>query len=1139
MEVIQSELKGLKVQATESNTTIKTINETLQGLGLWMPKVDVSIKSLQESIAAVGARVAVLEAEQQPTEGGAARTEGAGATIPFAGATSGSPTAQAQGPANGVNNLQILLPRGGSPSGRIPKSNFPKFDGDNPGWWKAVAEKYFAMYDVPHDTWATFATMHFWGNAALWLQTYESMHEVDSWEELVVAVNCKFGKDKYHHYLDQLERIQQHGTMDEFYHAFEELMHRVLMHNKNYDEAFFVTKFLKGLRQDIQTAIRLHKPRTVDAALSLAQTQEDMLEEARQLSSAKYKHDYKPPFRTFGHQKSIMGAAPGAKLAADDKLKLEQKLEALKTMRREKGLCFKCGEKYHRGYKCTPTLQVQLMEELLCLLQHTDDTAQDSDTDHAPSDSEPEEGLMHVSQCATAGTTRRKTMLLHGIINGRKILVLIDFGSSSNFIGARVVESLQLITRPVHVAKTCQGHTFTDDLRVLNLDCYDIILGMDWLEDCRDMWVNWQKKTMCFKYQGKRITLRGIKDNVSSFAQISALELNAMISKGELAQLVQLCPVAAAGPFVDSVPAPIQALIDEFQACFQTPTELPPQRAYDHRIPLIPGTKPVAKDEIEKQVRNMLEQGIIRQSHSPFASPVLLVRKKDGTWRFCVDYRHLNAVTVKENFPMPIGDELLDEHTGAQFFTKLDLRSGYHQIRLAPKDESKTAFRTHHGHFEFTVMPFGLTSAPATFQSAMNLVFASKLRKSVLVFVDDILVYSGSLRDHCDHLRKRSLEYLGHIISGDGVSTDPAKISAVQELPIPANVKQLRGFLGLAGYYRKFIPFQSLKQALVQAPVLVLPDFSKQFVLETDASDGGAGAVLMQDNHPLAFMSKALDVKNRAMSTYDKECLAILMAIDKWKSYLQAGEFLIYTHQKNLCQLGDHKANTPMQQKAFFKLLGFQYRIVYKKGTENSAADALSRRAHPAELSSLSNVQPRWLEIIIEGYHKDAPAQQLLTEMALQGTNDHGFSLHQGVIRQHGKIWLGSNKDAHRAILLAFHSSAIGGHSGVLATYQRVKDLFIWPGLKQDVASFVQQCKERAAMQQLIQQHLERAQHRMKRQADKKRSDRTFNVGDWVFLRLQPYIQQSVAQRSSQKLSFRFFGPYQIIKRVGKVSYKL
>lgn len=199
----------------------------------------------------------------------------------------------------------------------------------------------------------------------------------------------------------------------------------------------------------------------------------------------------------------------------------------------------------------------------------------------------------------------------------------------------------------------------------------------------------------------------------------------------------------------EDVPDQINEVITEFQHLFKEPTELPPHTQFDHRIPLLPNVKPVnVKDEIEKQVAQMLHQGIIQTSVSPFASLVLLVKKKDGSWRFCIDYRALNEVTVKNKYPMLVVEELLDELAGVQCFTKLDLRSGYHQISLEEYDEFKTAFKTHARHYEFRVMPFGLTNAPATFQGLMNTIFAHLIRKGLLVFVDDILIYSRTLQEH-------------------------------------------------------------------------------------------------------------------------------------------------------------------------------------------------------------------------------------------------------------------------------------------------------------------------------------------------------------------------------------------------------
>jgi hypothetical protein len=526
----------------------------------------------------------------------------------------------------------------------------------------------------------------------------------------------------------------------------------------------------------------------------------------------------------------------------------------------------------------------------------------------------------------------------------------------------------------------------------------------------------------------------------------------------------------------NGTPVQVQQLLQQFQSVFQELSEPPPARASDHRIPLIPSAQPVKcrpyrytpdqKNKIERQVYEMLANGIIKHSTSPFASPVLLVRKKDGTWRFCVDYRQLNELTVKHKYPMPIVDELLDELSGAGWFTKLDLRSGYHQIRMVEEDQMKTAFQTHQGLYEFTVMPFGLTNAPATFQSLMNSIFSAQLRKFVLVFVDDILVYIPTLTDHISHLQtvrtilsqhklvvkkskctfaQQELEYLGHIIGANGVSTNNSKIVAVQNWPVPTSLKTLRGFLGLTGYYRKFVKhygilaqplthllkkgvlfswtsqhqhaFDLLKTAMISTPVLALPDFSKPFVLETDACNTGIVAILMQQHHPVAYMSKPLSSRNQTLSAYEKECLAILMAVDKWRPYLQHQPFVILTDHKSLLHLVDQRLHTPLQHKAFVKLMGLHYSIQYKKGNTNLAVDALSRQLDQDTLMAVSSATPDWLDNLQNGYQDDPHCQQLIAELSINPLNDKGYSLKDGILRYKGRIWVGSNPTAQAHIL--------------------------------------------------------------------------------------------------------------------------
>ena len=411
--------------------------------------------------------------------------------------------------------------------------------------------------------------------------------------------------------------------------------------------------------------------------------------------------------------------------------------------------------------------------------------------------------------------------------------------------------------------------------------------------------------------------------------------------------------VASAAEGLDE---PYARLLQEYSDVFpeELPAGLPPSRNVDYTIELEPGTVPPSRPpyrlsqeemaELKRQLDELLAKGFIRPSVSPYGAPVLFVKKKSGEFRMCVDYRMLNKATIKNKYALPLPEELFDQVRGAKVFSSIDLRQGYHQIRIKEQDVHKTAFHTRYGHYEFCVLPFGLTNAPAVFMRLMNDIMRPLLDKCAVVFIDDILVYSSNHEEHQQHLRqvlerlrehklyakrskcefgKGSVTFLGHVLSADGIHTEPNKIRAIESWPALTNVEELRSFLGLASYYRRFIAgharitvplsrllkkdvpftwgadeqraFETLKRALVTAPVLRSPDPDLPYVVTTDASDYAVGAVLSQDDgagdRPVAFTSSTLNETRRRYAAYDKEMFAILEALRVWRPYLAGKPF--------------------------------------------------------------------------------------------------------------------------------------------------------------------------------------------------------------------------------------------------------
>ncbi|GJS55176.1 putative reverse transcriptase domain-containing protein [Tanacetum coccineum] len=630
--------------------------------------------------------------------------------------------------------------------------------------------------------------------------------------------------------------------------------------------------------------------------------------------------------------------------------------------------CFKCGDPNH------------LANSDLCLERKKQGSKNASGHVYAMRDAEQAQGPNVVT-----GTF---------LLNNCYFSMLFDSGSDKSFINTslthlfdiepeRISTSYEVeladgrIVSTNTVLKGCTlnlvNHLFKIDLMPIELGTFDVIIGMDWLV-ALDAVIVCGKKEVHIPVKNRTLVVKG-DSNSSRLKVISCIKARKYIERGCHLFLAHVTEKEKSEKRLEDVP-----VIHDFPEVFPDDLPgLPPPRQVEFKIDLVPGAAPVARapyrlaptemKELSEQLKELLEKGFIRPSSSPWGAPVLFVKKKDGSFRMCIDYRELNKLTVKNRYPLPRIDDLFDQLQGSSVYSKIDLRSGYHQLRVREEDIPITAFRTRYGHYEFQVMPFGLTNAPAVFMDLMNRVCKPYLDKFVIVFIDDILIYSKSKEEHSEHLKiildllkkeklyakfskcdfwLESVQFLGHVINREGVHVDPVKIEAIKNWPIPTSPTEVRQFMGLVGYYRRFIEgfsliakpltkltqknkkfewgadedeaFQKLKRDLCTAPILALPEGPDDFVVYCDASLKGYGAVLMQRDKVIAYASRQLKTHEENYTTHYLELGVVVFALRLWRHYLYGIKCVVYTDHKSLQYILDQK-ELNMRQRRWIELL--------------------------------------------------------------------------------------------------------------------------------------------------------------------------------------------------------------------------
>ncbi|SJL08820.1 uncharacterized protein ARMOST_12191 [Armillaria ostoyae] len=702
------------------------------------------------------------------------------------------------------------------------------------------------------------------------------------------------------------------------------------------------------------------------------------------------------------------------------------------------------------------------------------------------------------------------------------------------------------ITTYAELRLKIRGHSERIDLAITDLGSKEIFLGHDWLVRHNPS-INWATGSVTFtrcQCAGNRFVLPDADpddeweleegETILAVDFEEAIEIRAVHKANELAAKAN--EEKEKKTFEQMVPESYRDFKDLFSK--ENFDDLPVRKPWDHAIELVPNAKntldckvyplnPIEQKELDKFLDENLASGRIKPSKSPMASPFFFVKKKDGTLHPVQDYRKLNEMTIKNRYPLPLISELMDKLGSAKYFTKLDVRWGYNNVRIRKDDEWKAAFRTNRGLFEPTVMFFGLTNSPATFQWMMNDIFKDLIATGkITVYLDDILIFSKTLEEHrkITHrvlalLRKHKLflkaekcefevletKYLGVIISEGSIRMDPIKLAGIAEWPAPTKKKELQSFLGFANFYRRFIKgysdivrpmtcltgkeawtwgtaqqlaFQQLKNRFAIDVILRIPTEKGQFRVEADASEGAIGAVLSQEQdgkwRPVAFLSKALTITERNYEIYDKELLAIMLALDEWRHYLMgaAVDFEIWTDHQNLQYFRKPQKLNRRQARWVTELAEYHFTLHHKPGASNKKADLLSRRAdHPQgqdDNDEITVLSPEHFRTMImpttnetHEHIKSATRSHQKWDQGIANSLNHekGIKERDGLLYYDQRIYVPRDSATRGEVISRCHDHITAGHPGIEKTKELILRDYWWPKLKKDVETYVRGCE--------------------------------------------------------------------------------